>query len=124
MQSPLEALYEYYKTFSTLDLNAIVLHFSEPRMSISPQGVFSAGNRTELTHAFGPMREEAGADPIPAQPRLYQYNRAYRRLQTADSRPDANDGADAIHLSCSGLEDKLESTREAPRLSRFGGNAN
>ena len=55
MQSPLEALYEYYKTFSTLDLNAIVLHFSEPCMSISPQGVFSAGNRTELAHAFGPL---------------------------------------------------------------------
>ena len=55
MQSPLDALSEYYKTFSTLDLNAIVLHFSEPCMSISLQGVFSAPNRTELAHAFEPL---------------------------------------------------------------------
>ena len=54
MQSPLEAISEYYKTFSTLDLNAIVLYFSEPCMSISLQGVFSAPNRTELAHAFEP----------------------------------------------------------------------
>src|SRR5690349_11319768 len=55
MQSPTEALFDYYKAFSTLDLNAIVLHFSEPCMSISPQGVFSADNRAELAHAFGPL---------------------------------------------------------------------
>ena len=55
MQSPMEALFEYYRTFSTLDLNAIVLHFSEPCMSISPQGVFSADNRVELANAFGPL---------------------------------------------------------------------
>jgi hypothetical protein len=55
MQSPLEALYEYYKTFSTLDLNSIVLHFSEPCMSISSQGVFSADNRAGLAKAFGPL---------------------------------------------------------------------
>jgi len=40
MQSPLEALYAYYKTFSTLDLDAIVSHFSEPCMSIGSQGIF------------------------------------------------------------------------------------
>lgn len=57
MQSPLDALFDYYKTFSTLDLNAIVLHFSEPCMSISPQGVFSANNRVELANAFGPLIE-------------------------------------------------------------------
>jgi ketosteroid isomerase-like protein len=55
MQSPLEALNEYYKTFSTLDLNAIVSHFSEPCMSIGPQGVFSAGNRAGLANAFRPF---------------------------------------------------------------------
>lgn len=55
MQSPLEALTEYYKTFSTLDLNAIVSHFSEPFMSIGPQGVFSAGSRAVLANALGPF---------------------------------------------------------------------
>ncbi len=55
MQSPLATIFDYYKTFSTLDLNAIVLHFSEPCMSISAQGVFSADNRVELAHAFGPL---------------------------------------------------------------------
>jgi hypothetical protein len=55
MQSPLEALYDYYKTFSSLDLNAIVRHFSEPCMSIGSQGVFSADNRAGLVNAFGPL---------------------------------------------------------------------
>ena len=52
MRSPLGALNEYYKAFSTLDLSAIVSHFSEPCMSIGPQGVFSAGNREALATAF------------------------------------------------------------------------
>lgn len=55
MQSPLEALDDYYKTFSTLDLNAIVRHFSEPCMTINSQGAFSAENRARLASAFGPL---------------------------------------------------------------------
>lgn len=55
MRSPLGALNEYYKAFSTLDLSAIVSHFSEPCMSIGPQGVFSAGNREALATAFKPF---------------------------------------------------------------------
>lgn len=57
MQSPLEALYDYYKTFSALDLNAIVQHFSEPCISTSSHGVFSADNRRGLANAFGPLVE-------------------------------------------------------------------
>jgi ketosteroid isomerase-like protein len=54
MQTALEAISEYYSVFSTLDLNAIASHFSEPCMSIGPQGVFSAANRAELAAAFAP----------------------------------------------------------------------
>ena len=57
MQSALEAIHEYYKVFSTLDLTAIASYFCEPCMSISPQGVFSAANRTVLTNALTPVIE-------------------------------------------------------------------
>jgi len=57
MQSALDALQEYYRVFSTLDLSAIVSYYCEPCMSIGPQGVFSAGNRAGLASAFAPMVE-------------------------------------------------------------------
>jgi ketosteroid isomerase-like protein len=57
MQPVLEAIHEYYATFSTLDLNAIVSHYSEPCFSIGPQGLFSAGTRAGLANAFAPMVE-------------------------------------------------------------------
>jgi hypothetical protein len=55
MQSPLQALQEYYRAFSSLELDAIVSYFSEPCMSIGLQGLFSAGSRTELAKAFTPF---------------------------------------------------------------------
>lgn len=57
MQSALDAVREYYDVFSTLDLSAIASYYSEPCMSISPQGVFSAGNRAMLASAFAPVIE-------------------------------------------------------------------
>ena len=57
MQSALEGIHVYYKVFSTLDLNAIVSCFSEPCISIGPQGMFSAANRVALAQAFAPMIE-------------------------------------------------------------------
>jgi ketosteroid isomerase-like protein len=53
----LEAVNEYYKTFSTLDLNAIVTHFHEPCMSVGPQGAYAAVTRAGLAQAFAPMIE-------------------------------------------------------------------
>jgi ketosteroid isomerase-like protein len=50
--SALEAIREYYKAFSTLDMNAIVPYFCEPCMSVGPQGVFSAENHAVLANAF------------------------------------------------------------------------
>ena len=61
MQPILEALHEYYKAFSSLELNAIVSHFCEPCMSIGPQGVFSAANRAELASTFAPLVEDLRA---------------------------------------------------------------
>ena len=55
MQSSLEAVREYYNAFSSLDLSAIASYFCEPCVSIGPQGVFSAVNRTALVSAFGPV---------------------------------------------------------------------
>jgi ketosteroid isomerase-like protein len=57
MQSVLEAIHEYYKVFSTLDLSAIASCYCEPCMSISPQGVFSGANRAVLANAFAPVIE-------------------------------------------------------------------
>jgi len=48
MPTALEAVHEYYATFSTLDLRAILSCFGEPCLSISPQGVVSAANHAAL----------------------------------------------------------------------------
>jgi ketosteroid isomerase-like protein len=55
MQEPLEAIYDYYKAFSTLDMSAIVSCYGEPSMTITPQGVSSAGNRATLAGMLAPL---------------------------------------------------------------------
>ena len=55
MQTALEAVHEYYRTFSTLDLRAIAAYFGEPSMTISPQGVFSAANHAALAGSLAPL---------------------------------------------------------------------
>ena len=55
MQSALEAIHEYYRAFSTLDLSAIVSYFCEPSMTIATQGVFSAANRGTLADSLAPL---------------------------------------------------------------------
>lgn len=57
MESALEGIHAYYKIFSTLDLISTVSCFSEPCISIGPQGMFSAANRVALAEAFAPMIE-------------------------------------------------------------------
>lgn len=51
----MDVIQKYYETFSTLELGAIVSHFCEPCMSISPQGVMTAASRAELAKAFSPF---------------------------------------------------------------------
>ena len=55
MQSALEAVQEYYSVFSTLDVNAIVACYSEPCMTIAPQGVSSAASRAALADSLAPL---------------------------------------------------------------------
>jgi ketosteroid isomerase-like protein len=55
MRSALEAIDEYYKAFSTLDVNAIVSYYCEPSMTIAPQGVLSAANRAALADVLAPI---------------------------------------------------------------------
>src|SRR5262249_55474083 len=55
MQSALEAIHEYYRAFSTLDLSAIVSYFCEPSMTIARQGVLSAANRGTLADSLAPL---------------------------------------------------------------------
>jgi len=55
MQSAREAIDEYYKAFSTLDLRRILSHYGEPCLMISPQGVLSAGTRAALADSLAPM---------------------------------------------------------------------
>src|SRR5215831_8147601 len=55
MQTALEAIHEYYDAFSTLDLRAIVSHFCEPSMTVTPSGVLSAPNHTALAESLAPL---------------------------------------------------------------------
>ncbi len=55
MAAPLEALLDYYRAFSTLDLAAIVPHFTEPSMTVSAGGVFTAANRSALSDSLAPL---------------------------------------------------------------------
>src|SRR5438067_462393 len=57
MQTALEAIHEYYKAFSTLELSAIVSYFCESSMTIAPQGVLSAESRAVLADSLAPIVE-------------------------------------------------------------------
>jgi len=47
-------LNDYYRAFSSLDVQAILPYFHEPCMIIGPQGVFAASNRSVVATAFAP----------------------------------------------------------------------
>src|SRR5215467_8202171 len=55
MQSPLDAVHEYYRVFSTLDMNAIVSCYCEPCLTIAPQGMSSASNRAAVGDFLAPL---------------------------------------------------------------------
>src|SRR6478752_7277992 len=55
MPSALDAILEYYKVFSTLDVSAIVSYFCEPSMTIAPQAMFTAANRSALADSLAPL---------------------------------------------------------------------
>jgi ketosteroid isomerase-like protein len=55
MQTPLEALHEYYSAFSTLDTRAITSFYCEPSMTVAPQGVFAAASHAALANSLAPI---------------------------------------------------------------------
>jgi len=55
MQTPLEAIHEYYAAFSTLNLAAIVSYFCEPSLTMTPQSVLSAASHAVLTNSLTPV---------------------------------------------------------------------
>ena len=55
MPSALDTILEYYRVFSTLDVNAIASYFCEPSMTVAPQGMFAATNRAALADSLAPL---------------------------------------------------------------------
>jgi hypothetical protein len=55
MQTPLEAVRDYYTVFSTLDLEAILSNYCEPCMTIAPQGVSMAETHAALANWIAPL---------------------------------------------------------------------
>jgi hypothetical protein len=53
----LRVLHEYYRVFSTLDVEAVLPYFHEPAMLIGPQGVLAAPTHNVLATAVGPGME-------------------------------------------------------------------
>lgn len=51
------ALDEYYRAFSTLDLQTVLPYFHEPCQLIAAQGVMAAPSRTDLATAITPAIE-------------------------------------------------------------------
>jgi hypothetical protein len=57
MNETLVAIHDYYKAFSTLELNACAPFFTLPCMFIGLQGTFSIANREDLARVLGPIIE-------------------------------------------------------------------
>ena len=57
MNETLVATHDYYKAFSTLDLDACVPFFTRPCMFIGLQGTFGVANREDLAKVLGPIIE-------------------------------------------------------------------
>jgi hypothetical protein len=53
----LRTLADYYRAFSTLEVQAVLPYFHEPSLLISPQGVLAAPTLTALTVFFVPAME-------------------------------------------------------------------
>lgn len=52
-----QVIADYYRDFSTLNVQAILPYFNEPSLLIGPQGVIPIPNRAALAAVFGPVME-------------------------------------------------------------------
>ena len=50
-----QAIADYYRAFSTLDVQAILPHFSEPALFMGPPGVFPVHDHAALTAILTPL---------------------------------------------------------------------
>jgi hypothetical protein len=50
-----QVIADYYRDFSTLNVQAIVPNFTEPSLLIGPQGVIPIPDRAALVAVFGPV---------------------------------------------------------------------
>jgi len=48
---------DYYRDFSTLNVQAILAYFNEPSLLVGPQGVIPIPNHAALAAVFGPVME-------------------------------------------------------------------
>ena len=48
---------DYYRDFSTLNVQAILPYFNEPSLLVGPQGVIPVPNHAALAAVFGPVME-------------------------------------------------------------------
>jgi hypothetical protein len=53
-----QVIADYYRDFSTLNIQAILPYFNEPSLLVGPQGVIPIPNRTALVAVFGPVMED------------------------------------------------------------------
>ena len=56
-ESENQVIADYYRDFSTLNIQAILPYFNEPSLLIGPQGVIPIPNHAALTAVFGPVME-------------------------------------------------------------------
>ena len=55
MNESVVAIHDYYKAFSTLELDACAPFFTRPCMFIGLQGTFAVANRDDLAKVLGPI---------------------------------------------------------------------
>lgn len=52
-----QVIADYYRDFSTLNVQAILQYFNEPSLLVGPQGVIPIADRAALATVFGPVME-------------------------------------------------------------------
>jgi hypothetical protein len=52
-----QVIADYYRDFSTLNIQAILRYFNEPSLLVGPQGVLPIPNHAALVAVFGPVME-------------------------------------------------------------------
>src|SRR5215472_5743157 len=52
-----QVIYDYYRDFSSLNVQAILPYFNEPSLLVGPQGVLPIPDHAALVAVFGPVME-------------------------------------------------------------------